>query len=171
MTILIAVILIILGALAILFFLLPPAVGAPFVPTNNAVVAAMLRLAAPRAGERMVDLGSGDGRIVMAFALAGVEAHGYETNPSLVLWSCFNIWRLGLRNKAHIHWQSFNACDFSQFAIVTTYILPRFMAALEGKLRESLPPGGRVVAHQFKFPNWQPTQIKDKVYLYVSPAQ
>ena len=150
----------------ILVFLLPPAMGAPYVPTGNAVVKAMVAMANIQPGERMVDLGSGDGRIVIAFAQAGAEAHGYEINPSLVFWSRLNIRRLGLHKKAFIHWRSFNACDFSQFAIVTTYTLPRFMAALEGKLQTTLPKGGRVVSHQFRFPNWQPSETRDRVYVY-----
>ena len=164
----IGIILIIAMAYVILVFLLPPVLGAPFVPTSNAVVETMVALANIKPGERMVDLGSGDGRIVIAFAQAGAEAHGYEINPSLVFWSRLNIRRLGLRNKAFIHWRSFKACDFSKFAIVTTYTLPRFMASLEGKIQTTLPKNGRVVSHQFRFPNWEPTEVKDKVYLYKS---
>ena len=147
-------------------FLLPPFLGAPYVPASRVAVAAMVAMAKIEPRERAVDLGSGDGRIVIALAQAGAEAHGYETNPSLVLWSRFKIWRLGLRKKAFIHWQSFNACDFSKFTVITAYTLPRFMKDLEPKLQAALPRGARVVAHRFQFPHWQPTEVKDKVYLY-----
>lgn len=160
------VILIIAMIYVILVFLLPPAMGAPYVPTNNAAVQVMVGLANIKPGERMVDLGSGDGRIVIAFAQRGIEAHGYEINPSLVFWSRLNIRRLGLHKKAFIHWRSFNRCDFSKFEIVTTYTLPRFMASLENRLQNTLPKNGRVVSHRFRFPNWQPSEVKDKVYLY-----
>lgn len=162
----IGVILIIAMVYVILVFLLPPAMGAPFVPTGAAVVQAMVALANIKPGERMVDLGSGDGRIVVAFAQAGAEAHGYEINPSLVFWSRLNIRRLGLHKKAFIHWASFQKCDFSKFNIITMYALPRFMVSLEGKIRTALPKGGRVVSHRFQFPNWRPSEVRDRVYLY-----
>ena len=117
-------------------------------------------------GSKIADLGSGDGRIVIAFAQAGAEAHGYEINPTLVLISRLNIRRHGLQKRAHIHWKSFRVCDFSKFDIVTAYTLPRLMAALEKRLQAELPATGRVVSHTFKFPNWQAAEIQDKVYLY-----
>ncbi len=153
-------------AYVIAAFLLPPFLGAPFVPSSRVAVESILALSRVQPGERMVDLGSGDGRIVMAFARAGAEAHGYEINPTLVLISRFNIRRHGLHKNAHIHWRSFRACDFSKFNIVTAYTLSRLMASLEKKLQTSLPVGGRVVSHAFKFPNWPAAETRDKVYLY-----
>src|SRR3989338_878500 len=76
--------------------------GAPYLPTHRESVAKMIELAQVRPADKMVDLGSGDGRIVIAFAKQGIEAHGYEVNPLLVWWSRKNIQRAGLDGRAFI---------------------------------------------------------------------
>lgn len=150
----------------ILVFLLPPVLGAPFVPSSNAVVEKMLQFAQAKSEERMVDLGSGDGRIVMAFAKMGIEAHGYEINPTLVFLSRLAIRARGLQGKAHIHWRSFMSVDFSRFDIVVIYGLPRIMKTLEPRFQKDLPPGGRVISNTFSFQNWPADKKEDKVFLY-----
>jgi len=160
------VILILALTYVILAFLLPPFMGAPFVPSSRVAVEKMLELAQPQPGERMVDLGSGDGRIVMAFAEKGIEAHGYEINPTLVLMSRLAIRGRGLRGKAHVHWRSLMGVDFSKFDIVVIYGLPRIMKNLESRLQKDLPPGGRVISNTFSFQNWPSAKKEDKVFLY-----
>ncbi len=80
--------------------------GAPFVPTDEATVSRMVELSNARSGERAADVGSGDGRIVIGLAKAGAEAHGFEINPFLVLWSRRQVRRAGLSDRATIHWTS-----------------------------------------------------------------
>jgi len=160
------IILIIALFYVILVFLLPPFMGAPYVPSSRAVVEKMLQFSQAKAGERMVDLGSGDGRIVMAFAKAGIEAHGYEINPTLVFLSRLAIRARGLRGKAHIHWRSLMSVDFSQFDIVVIYGLPRLMKTLEARFQKELPLGGRVISNTFSFKNWPANKKEDKVFLY-----
>lgn len=150
----------------ILVFLLPPFMGAPYVPSSSAVVQKMLQFAQAQPGERMVDLGSGDGRIVMAFAKMGIEAHGYEINPTLVLISRLAIRGRGLRGKAFIHWRSLMSVDFSKFDIVVIYGLPRLMETLEARFQKELPRGGRVVSNTFSFQNWRAEKKEGKVFLY-----
>lgn len=155
------------AVLFIIFVLLLPIVlGAPYVPAKHTRVATMVELADIKPGERAVDLGSGDGRIVIAFARAGAEAHGYEINPLLVWRSRRNIRAAGLSRRAFIHWKSFRGVDFSLFNIVSVYGLPGIMKGLEPKLQRDLPPGGRVVSLTFKFPHWPPVTRRDWVYLY-----
>lgn len=156
------------GAVLFIIFvlLLPIVLGAPYVPAKRARVAAMVELAHVAPGERAVDLGSGDGRIVIALARAGAEAHGYEINPLLVWRSRRNIRKAGLSGRAFIHWRSFRGVDFSLFNIVAIYGLPGIMKGLEPRLRRDLPPGGRVVSLTFKFPHWPPALRRDWVYLY-----
>lgn len=71
--------------------------GAPFLPTDRTKVRAIVSLARVKPGERAVDLGPGDGRLVVALARAGACTTGYEINPLLVLWLRFLIWRAGGR--------------------------------------------------------------------------
>ena len=141
--------------------------GAPFVPTHPRAVEHMLGFARPQAGERMADVGAGDGKIVIAFARAGVEAHGYEINPLLVALGRWRIRRAGLRGRATMHWQNFWQVDFSGFNIVTVYGIGHIMAPLEAKLGRELRAGARVVSNVFPFPNWKLEDEMDGVILYI----
>lgn len=163
--------LLIVATLFVIFvLLLPVTMGAPYLAIDRAKLPIMISLANIQPGERAVDLGSGDGRIVMALAQAGAEAHGYEINPLLVWLSRRNIRRAGLTGRAFIHAKSFRLADFSKFQIVTVYGLKSIMRELEAKLQKELPPGGRVVSRLFRFPNWPPQEQQDGVYLYAPHA-
>lgn len=141
--------------------------GAPFVPTHPRAVAHMLGFSRPRAGERSVDIGSGDGRIVIAMASHGVEAHGYEINPILVLIARYKIWRAGLTGRAFIHWRNFWKEDFSGFDIVTIYGLKGVMSKLESKLDRELKSGSRIISNVFTFPHWKIEDEMDGILLYI----
>jgi len=114
----------------------------------------------------MVDLGSGDGRIVIAFARAGADAHGYELNPVLVWWSRLHALALGLSNNAHFHIGSYWKEDLSKYRIVTIYGVPSMIQPLEKKLREELMPGARVLSNNTTLPNWTPSKSESGVYRY-----
>src|SRR5690242_17121198 len=77
--------------------------GGPYAPAALNRIETMVKLLKLKKGQKMVDLGSGDGRIVIEFAKRGIESHGYEINPILVFISRLKIKKLGLSNKAHIH--------------------------------------------------------------------
>lgn len=151
-----------------IFILLRPIVsGAVFYPTSDENAGIMLQLAGVKPNERAVDLGSGDGRIVIALARAGAEAHGYEINPFLVRKSRRAIQEAGLDKKALVHCRSFWRETFSSFDVVAVYGIPPIMGKLEKKLRRELKPGARVVSNTFQFPSWIPERSLGAVYLYV----
>lgn len=150
-----------LGAIGIFIGL-----GAPYVPTHDKTMKKMVMLLNIKPGEKAVDLGSGDGKIVIALAQAGAEAHGYEINPFLVLWSKMNIKKAGLSGKAFIHWKSFWGADFSSFQVVTIYGITYVMKRLEKKLQKELKQGSRVASNAFTFPQWNPIQNDNGVHLY-----
>ncbi len=139
--------------------------GAPFVPTQADALERMIRSAEIKPGEKLADLGSGDGRIVIAAAKAGAEAHGFEINPLLVWYSRRQIKKAGLNGKAFIHWKSFWYQDFSSYQIVTLFGITSIMKNLEQKLKTELSPGSRVVSNIFRFPNWEYTK-DGSVYTY-----
>lgn len=140
--------------------------GAAYVPSSPAVVEEMVRLADPRGGERVADLGSGDGRLVIAFARAGAEAHGFEFNPVLVWWARRKIRRARLGGRAVVHWKNFWSADLSSFDVVTVFGIDHIMAPLERKLRQELKPNARVVSNAFLFPSWEAASSRNGVYLY-----
>lgn len=144
--------------------------NAPYAPSVKNRLDAMLDLANIQPGDKAVDLGSGDGRVVIAMAQAGAEAHGYEINPWLVLWSRYAIRRAGLKGRAFVHCKSLWHADVHDSNLVALYILDRVMPSLEEKLGKELPPNARIVSNAFQFPTWKPIKRKDNVYLY-KPAR
>lgn len=139
---------------------------APYVPSRNRDVLAMVDLAKVKMGEKAVDIGSGDGRIVIALAKAGAVAHGYEINPFLVILSFILIRKAGVQKNAFIHWQSIWKTNFSNFTLVTVYCLPKTMQKLEEKLQKELPKGARLLSNTFSFDNWQKVGQNEKIALY-----
>ena len=114
----------------------------------------------------MIDLGSGDGTLVMEAAKRGAVVTGYEINIFLVWKSRVKIRRKNIRN-ANIKHKSLWKADVSQADVILLFGIPHMMARLENKLMRELPKGARVVSFTFAFPNWQPVKEKDNVRLYV----
>lgn len=140
--------------------------GAPYAPLGKQKIATMLNLLNVKSSERAVDLGSGDGRLVITLAKKGVIAYGYEINPLLVLIAKWKIRKLGLQNNAHIYWSDFWGKNLSSFDIATVYLAPHSMKAVESKLRRELKPNARVAVNYFPFPTWTPKKTIEKIYLY-----
>jgi len=140
--------------------------GAIYLPTQKRTVKKMIELANIKPGEIAVDLGSGDGRLVIALARAGAEAYGYEINPLLVLLARLNIRKAGLKGKAFIRFKNFWKEDFSQFDIVTIFGIGYVMEPLKQKLEKELKIGTRIVSNAFPVPGWQHEKKEDTAFLY-----
>lgn len=140
--------------------------GAPYAPIHKEHLPIMLKLLNIKKGEKAVDIGAGDGRIVIALAQAGADAHGFEINPLLVLWAKWNIYRSGMNGKAHIHLQNFIKADFSDFDIFTTYLTQFGMKNVEKKLSEEAKPSARIAADYFQLPTWKASKHEGTIYLY-----
>jgi len=165
--ILIVQFLLILILIAIIGILLYAMVrGAPYAPLGKQKIETMLKLLNVKSGEKAVDLGSGDGRIVVGMAKKGAIAHGYEINPLLVLIAKWKIKKLGLQNNAHIYWGDFWGKNLSSFDIVTVYLAPHSMKPVEEKLRRELKSNARVAVNYSPFPTWTPKKTIEKIYLY-----
>ena len=155
------------AALYLFFFVFfPIGRGAIYDPSSRGEAEAMARLAEVRPGERAADLGSGDGRVVVALARQGAVAHGYEINPILVLVSRRNIRREGLGGRAFIHWGNFWRKRLSGYTLITVFQVGFVMGRLEAKLNRELPPGSRIVSHYWRFPGLRPEQTQGNIYRY-----
>lgn len=152
----------------IIFMILALVKGAPYVPTNKKRREIMIKLAGIKKGMKTVDLGSGDGRLVISMAEGGAEAHGFEINLFLVLFSRLLIWKNHLKGKAFIHWNTFWRVDLSSFNVVTVYGINRIMKDLGKKLKKELKPGSRVISNVFTFPDWKEQKTVDDVHLYTT---
>lgn len=142
--------------------------GAPFVPTDYRNVDEMLRIASVGPGMRVMDLGSGDGRILIAAAKAGAVAEGWEVNPWLWLISLWNARRAGVADKVRVHLGSYWHDVMRDADAVFLFCIDLQMRAMERKLRDELRSGAKVVSYAFRFPDWEHVDTNGKgVYLYL----
>ena len=133
---------------------------APFYPTPETVVERMLQLGGLKAGERVYDLGSGDGRIViMAAQKFHADAYGVELDKDLAKKSLEKIRSLGLEKNAHILTGDLLKQNYSSADLITVYLLPVSNDKVQPLLDRQLKKGARVVAHDFEFKNWTPEKI------------
>jgi len=140
--------------------------GAPFAVTSPTKVKKIIQLAGEVKGKKVVDLGSGDGRLVIALAQAGAEAHGYEINPILAWLSRWKIKKAKVKDKAYIHRQSYWQKNLAEYDIIVSFGIFYIMERLEKKLLNELKPGTIVISNFCKFPHWQSIKEEDKIYLY-----
>ena len=143
--------------------------GAIYFPTTTHSIAVIKKFADMHPADKIADLGSGDGRIVVTLAEAGIETHGYEINPFLVLHSRKMIRETKLNGKAVIHWQSFWKADLSPYHTVIVYGFPHIMKPLEEKLIRELAPGTKIISNVYRFPHLKEIASENKVRLYMIP--
>lgn len=147
----------------------------PYVPTNQAVVDAMLDLAGLKSGDIHYDLGCGDGRIVISAAKRGAIATGIDLDPERIKEANENARKAGVADKVtFIEGDLFNF-DFSKADVLTLYLLPSVNLKLRPKILKELKPGTKVVSHAFDMGDWKPEQtVKvggSTIYLWTVPKR
>ena len=144
-----------------------------WIPTPDALVTRMLRLAQVKPQDRVVDLGSGDGKIVIAAALEGAQALGLEYNADMVALSRVRAAQAGVSERARFERADIFESDFSQASVITMYLLPRLNLRLRPRIL-ALKPGTRIVSHQFSMGQWRPDEVSRvgsaTTYLWLVPA-
>ena len=177
-----------------LFFLLLVSFGAsaddadlrpPFITTPGSVVERMLELAGTQSADVVMDLGSGDGRIVIAAARRfGARGIGIELDRSLVEASRRNAERAKVADRVSFVQGDVLSADLSPASVVTLYLLPGLIGKLQPRFIYELRPGTRIVAHAFGMAGWKPDRTEtlriaqphpgqgpeSKLYLWVVPA-
>ena len=147
----------------------------PFVPSPQEVVDKMIDLAGVRKDDVVYDLGSGDGRIVIAAAKKGAKAVGFDIDPQLVKESRENIHKAGVEDRAEIRNQDILTVDLSPASVVTMYLLPDVNLKLKPNLLSQLKPGSRLVSHAFDMGDWKPDKIERvngrTIHLWIIPAK
>jgi tRNA1(Val) A37 N6-methylase TrmN6 len=134
---------------------------APYYPTPETVVERMLLLGELKPGEKMFDLGSGDGRVViMAAQKFKADATGIEIDADLYKQSSDSIKRLGLEKHARIVNGDIMKQDFSSANLLSVYLLPSSNDKIRPMLEKQLKKGTRIVAHDFMFQGW--TAVKEE---------
>jgi precorrin-6B methylase 2 len=146
----------------------------PFVPTPYDIVAAMLDAADVGPGDYVIDLGSGDGRIVIAAAQRGAFGHGIDLNPVRVDEAETNAEESGVSDRVMFLEGDLFEADIRSASVVTMYLLHSVNLRLKPILFEQLEPGTRIVSYAFKMGNWQADEHlrvgNRDVYYWVIPA-
>jgi len=142
--------------------------GAPWAPSDVAVVRKMLIMADVKPGELVYDLGCGDGRIlIMAASQFGARAVGIEVDPLRYIWSQIRIYLLGLRGKVRIEYGNFFTHDISKADVIICYLLQGTNNKLVEKINQELRPGTRIVSSVFTFPSLSLVQKNKKLKLFL----
>lgn len=143
--------------------------GAPFVPTPELAVKKMLEAAGLKKGQKIYDIGCGDGRIVhMASRDYGVNAVGFELSPFVYLLARIKhfLWK----SKAKIIFGNFKKRDLSDADVIFCYLLPETLALLEPKLSRELKKGARVISYAFPISPWkEKIKIERNEQLHFAP--
>lgn len=155
----------------------------PFVVSPEEVVDRMLRIADVGPADQVIDLGSGDGRIVIGAARRGARALGIDIDPSLVERARGNAAAAGVAERATFAAQDLFDTDLSKASVVTMYLLPEVNLKLRARLL-ALKPGTRIVSHDWNMGDWEPDETielrtpekpvglggKSRVHLWIIPA-
>ena len=152
----------------------------PYVPTREPVVMKMLEMARVTKNDVVYDLGSGDGRIVIAAAKQfGARGVGIEIDPKLVREATRNAREAGVADRVRfIEGDIFDA-DIRDATVVTMYLLPDVNMRLRPKLLADLKPGTRIVSHNYDLGDWEPQRhvtvtvgsVEHSVYFWVVPPR
>jgi hypothetical protein len=165
----------------------PPINAGPYVPSPDSAVSAMLREAQVGPDDFLIDLGSGDGKIVRTAAkVFGARGLGVEIQEPLVALSNELAKKEGTADRVSFVRQDLFKTDLSPATVVTLYLLPHTVNLLRDKLLDELRPGARVVAHDYGLAGWLPQKVveledpekvaisgvaRTVIYLYVVPAK
>ena len=135
----------------------PPSPDIHYVPTSNGVAEAMLKLATTTSADIVYDLGSGDGRIVIAAAKKyGARGVGIEIDAELIKEATRNAAKAGVADKVTFRQDDLFKADVSEATVVTLYLSNSINMRLRTILQRQLKPGARIVSHRFSMGDWKP---------------
>lgn len=139
---------------------------APFVPTKMDKIKKVLKMAGVKRGKKFYELGSGDGRVVIAAAKLGAESFGIEQSWIRVLYSRYRAWRLGLKKARFFHGNIFSS-NYHDADIVYIFLLQKGVNKLEQKLKKELRKKTIVITQTYHFQHWKPFKKLDDFWFYL----
>lgn len=140
---------------------------APYVPTKMDQIRKILKLAGLKKGKKFYELGSGDGRVVLAAAKLGAESFGIEQSWLRVLFSKYKAWKFGLRKAKFSHGNIFSK-TYADADIIYIYLLHKGVKKLEEKLKKETKKGTVIITQTYHFPNWRPFRKEGDFWFYRS---
>lgn len=140
--------------------------GAPYLPVRQKDAEAALDLAEVKSGQTVVDLGSGDGRLLIAAARRGAYAIGYEINPIMFMWS--QIVCAKYRNQISIRLSNYWSIKLPQADVIYVFLIDRYTSKLNDKLTKEINKPTKVVSYVFELPR-KPKKSTTNTHLYIYP--
>lgn len=138
--------------------------GAPYLPILRRDAEAMLELADLQPGQTLIDLGSGDGRLLRAAARRGIRGVGYEINPWLYLISKAVLWRY--RKEVQVHLRDYWTVQLPPADAIYVFLIERYMDRLDKKLENELARPTTVVSYVFRIPGRTPEETTRNAFRY-----
>ena len=147
-----------------------------YVPTPDVVVERMLEMANVGPGDYVIDLGCGDGRIVIAAAKRGAFGHGVDIDPQRIKEAHENAKKAGVADKVIFVEENIYDTDFSRANVITMYLFPSINIKLRPSLLENLEPGSRIVSHDFNMDEWKADKQHGRmeehaIHFWIVPAK
>lgn len=147
----------------------------PYVPTPNSAVDRMLQIAEVGPGDLVLDMGSGDGRIVIAAAQLGAKGRGVEINPDLIERSERNARRANVSHLTEFRKEDMFETPLSDVSVLTLYVLTQSNLKLRPRILSEMRPGSRVISHQFGMQDWEADKFErhgfNRLFLWYVPAR
>lgn len=151
-------------AIVVLLFGFVLLYGAPYLPTLKKSTTEALDLLDLKPGQTLLELGSGDGRVLRAAAKRGIYSVGYELNPLLVIWSTILCW--SQRKYIKIIWGNFWNQKLQQSDGIYVFLLDRYMKKLDTKITQEISKKVRVVSFGFEIPGKKPIKKLKGLHVY-----
>ncbi len=152
------------SAVIVLLFSFVVLFGAPYLPTLRPQQRTALDLLDLRPGQTLVELGSGDGRMLRAAAERGIQSIGYELNPLLILFSYLVTYRY--RRLIRIRWANFWTVPLPECDGIYVFLLERYMGKLNKKIIQEIHNPVKLVSFAFRLPKMHPVTEENGLYLY-----
>ncbi|HET9098191.1 MAG TPA: hypothetical protein VFN51_01085 [Candidatus Saccharimonadales bacterium] len=138
--------------------------GAPFLPTLGPQIKKSMELSELKPGQTLIELGSGDGRVLLEAAKRGIYAIGYELNPVLVLISVCRTWRY--RKYVKVIWGDFWLKDWPPADVIFVFLLTKYMKKLDTKCMQYTHKPVKLVSFVFEVPHKKPAKVDGSVRVY-----
>lgn len=153
-----------------------PPLDAPYVATDYEVVDAMLALARVRPEDVVIDLGSGDGRILIAAARShGARGLGVDIDPARIAESNANASAAGVASRVAFRREDLFRTPLAEAEVLTLYLAPEINLRLRPRILAEMRPGTRVVSHDFEMGDWRPNERQmvgtASIYMWIVPAR
>lgn len=138
----------------------------PYVATDRKKIDIIIKLARIKKGETVIDLGSGDGRLLFAAAKKGAKAIGYELNPFLIAITLVRARIKGLRHQVCLERRNLWSADLKVADVIFVYAFKKSMQKFEDFIFQNAKAGTRVVVNTNPFPNKKPQKVGNNIFLY-----